>query len=113
MEDQATVIEALHDARKHGVPPSGLEHVQFELAEALEVQLNVLRRFEAEDNRLGGWKVGLTSGNARDRMGKDFRPFGYILRNRIFQSGATVPLTKILHCSVEPELCLIIGTPLR
>lgn len=113
MGDQAAVVEALYAARKHGTRPSGLDRVQLGLDEALAVQLRVLGRFEAEGERLGGWKAGLTSGNARDRMGKDFRPFGYILRSRIFPSGSTVPMTKILNCAVEPELCLIIGAPLR
>jgi 2-keto-4-pentenoate hydratase len=113
MAEQETVIDTLYTGRRNGAPPSGLDNVQFGLDEALDVQLRVLRRFEAEGERLGGWKVGLTSGKARDRMGKDFRPFGYILQNRIFSSGATVPLTKILNCHLEPELCLIVGSPLR
>ncbi len=113
MVDQAAVIDALYEARKNGEQPSGLDQVQLGLEEALEMQLRVLGRFEAEGETLGGWKVGLTSGNARDRMGKDFRPFGYVLQNRIFRSGATVPIAKIMNCAVEPELCLIIGSPLR
>jgi 2-keto-4-pentenoate hydratase len=113
MVDQEAVVDALYMARKNGTPPSGLDQVQFGLKEALELQLRVLDRFKAANERLGGWKVGLTSGNARDRMGKDFRPFGYVLQSRIFLSGATIPATQILHCAVEPELCLIIGSPLR
>src|SRR5262249_38713898 len=113
MVDQAAVIDALYVARKNGVQPSGLDQVQLGLEEALAMQLRVLGRFEADGERLGGWKVGLTSGNARDRMGKDFRPFGYVLQSRIFQSGATVPIAKIMNCALEPELCLIIGSPLH
>lgn len=113
MVDQAAVIDTLYVARRNGSQPSGLDQVQFGLEEALAVQLRVLGRFEAEGERLGGWKVGLTSGNARDRMGKDFRPFGYVLQSRIFPSGATTPVTKIMNCAVEPELCLIVGSQLR
>lgn len=113
MGDQAAVIDALYIARRDGSLPSGLDRVQLGLEEALAVQLRVLGRFETAGERLGGWKVGLTSGNARDRMGKDFRPFGYVLQSRILPSGATVPVTKIFNCSVEPELCLILGAPLR
>ncbi len=113
MVDQTAVIDALYVARRSGSPPSELDQVQFGVEEALAVQLRILDRFKAEGERLGGWKVGLTSGNARDRMGKDFRPFGYVLQSRIFQSGATVPVAQILNCAVEPELCLIIGSPLR
>jgi len=113
MEDQAAIVEALYTGRKNGEQPSGLDQVQFGLDEALALQLRVLGRFESAGEKLGGWKVGLTSGAARDRMGKDFRPFGYVLQSRIFRSGASVPIAKIPNCAVEPELCLIIGSPLR
>ena len=113
MVDQAAVIDALYVARKNGSQPSGLDQMQLGLEEALTVQLSVLGRFETAGERLGGWKVGLTSGNARDRMGKDFRPFGYVLQSRIFPSGSSAPVANIMNCAVEPELCLIIGSPLR
>ena len=113
--EQTVLIDALYEGRKNGSQPSGLDTLQSEqsnLEDALRLQLKVLDRFEAADQSLGGWKVGLTSGKARDRMGKDFRPFGYILQNRILDSGSTVSLTNILNCHIEPELCLIVGSPL-
>jgi 2-keto-4-pentenoate hydratase len=113
MEDQTAIIDTLYKARRDGSPLSGLDLTQLGLEEALALQLHVLGRFETAGERRGGWKVGLTSGGARDRMGKDFRPFGYVLQSRIFRSGATAPLGKILNCSVEPELCLIVGAPLH
>src|SRR5262245_27465325 len=113
MADQAAVIDALYVGRKNGSSPSRLDQVQLSVEDALAIQLGVLGRFVTAGEKRGGWKVGLTSGQARDRMGKDFRPFGYVLRSRIFQSGAAVPRTKVLNCSVEPELCLVIGSPLR
>lgn len=113
MENQATIIDTLYKGRSSGSQPIGLEQTQLSLEEALELQLGVLGRFQAAGEQLGGWKVGLTSGRARDRMGKNFRPFGYILQSRIFRSGATALLTKIMNCHIEPELCLIVGAPLR
>lgn len=113
MENQAAVIDALYAARKNGASVSGLDQVEFNLEDALALQLGVLGRFEAAGEKRGGWKVGLTSGGARDRMGTDFRPFGYVLQSRILSSGSTAPVTKILNCSIEPELCLIVGSPLR
>ncbi|MYD43400.1 MAG: hypothetical protein F4W90_05865 [Gammaproteobacteria bacterium] len=53
----------------------------------------------------GGWKVGLTSGASRNAMGKGFRPFGHIARNRIFDSGATIRLSDVNSIGVENELC--------
>lgn len=113
MVDQAAVIDALFAARKNGRPLTGIDQVHLGWEEALAVQLRILDRFIAAGERLGGWKVGLTSGAARDRLGKDFRPFGYVLHSRIFPSEAAVPVTNIINCAVEPELCLIVGAPLR
>jgi 2-keto-4-pentenoate hydratase len=113
MEEHSAVVEALYVARSTGSQPSGVDNVKFELDEALQLQLRVSDRFAENNEKIGGWKVGLTSGAARDRMGKDFRPFGYVLRSRILPSDALTQWAKILKCSVEPELCLIIGSPLR
>jgi 2-keto-4-pentenoate hydratase len=113
MADHAELIAALYEGRKNGAAPVGVDHVQLEVQEALAVQLGVLARFQTAGEHVGGWKVGLTSGAARDRMGKDFRPFGYVLKSRILRTGAKVPRQPIMKCSVEPELCLIVGSPLR
>ena len=43
------------------------------------------------DRLVAGWKIGLTSGIARDSMGQGFRPFGYILADRVFASGCCNP----------------------
>jgi len=110
---QEALIDTLYHARRNGTRPAHIEPSPSNLDEALAVQLHVLRRFEAAGERLGGWKVGLTSGKARDRMGKDVRPFGYVLRSRVFSSRATLPVASIMRCHIEPELCLIVGSALR
>lgn len=105
-------IDALYLARRGGSGLPELDESRLTDHRALELQLAVLDRFLADGEGLGGWKVGLTSGPARDRMGKDFRPFGYILERRILSSGTTIPLGSIWSCQIEPELCLVIGSRL-
>lgn len=82
---------------------------RYDLEQGLALQLGVLERWRAAGEELGGWKVGLTSGRARDMLGPGFRPFGYVLKSRIFASGATVDRARIVDPSLEPELCLIAG----
>ena len=109
------LVDDLYHARRNGTRPARMDPIPSALSnldEALDIQLCVLRRFETAGEHLGGWKVGLTSGKARDRMGKDVRPFGYVLRSRIFQSGTTLPVSSIMQCHIEPELCLIVGSTL-
>lgn len=111
--EHTDLVAALYEGRKNGAAPVGVDRVRLELQEALAVQLDVLARFQAAGESLGGWKVGLTSGAARDRMGKEFRPFGYVLKSRILHAGAKVSRQPIMKCSVEPELCLIVGSRLH
>ena len=78
------------------------------LAEGLRRQLENLA-----DRPVAGWKVGMTSGRSRDSMGEGFRPFGYILSERVFPSGAELPLARFDRVGVENELCFRIGAALR
>lgn len=71
-----------------------------ELDEGLRRQLANLG-----DREVGGWKVGLTSGQARDSMGLGFRPFGYILKSRIYDTGHIFRLRDFQRIGIENELC--------
>jgi 2-keto-4-pentenoate hydratase len=73
-------------------------------------QLEELERRRVAGETLGGWKVGLTSGAARDQMGAGFRPFGFILASRILESGASVELASGGPFGIENELCFTIGS---
>ena len=82
------------------------------LADGEAAQLEVLGRWQAHGEALGGWKVGLTSGRSRDAFGAGFRPFGYILASRILPSGAALERVRIRGCGVENEVCFLIGRDL-
>lgn len=83
-----------------------------DLHAGLNRQLETLEGKLAAGEALGGWKVGLTSGQARDSMGPGFRPFGYILESRIFASGACIGLNAFERVGVENECCFTIGREL-
>ena len=73
------------------------------------IQLEILGRWLNEGEELGGWKIGMTSGDSRDALGKGIRPFGFVLRNRLFQSGAHIPRATLHNGGVENELCFFMG----
>lgn len=77
---------------------------QEELDEGLRRQLEALG-----ERKPAGWKVGLTSGGARDSMGPGFRPFGFILPERVFPSGARIERAGIQTPGVENEFCFTMG----
>lgn len=109
----AGLIEQLYVARRDGLGIEQEPAPDLDVDAALSVQLAVLARFRQQNRGLGGWKAALSSGRSRDLLGKDFRPFGYVLKDRVFASGAHVRIAGIHRCKIEPELCVILGSPLR
>ncbi len=80
--------------------------------EGQRVQVALMRRFLERGERIGGWKVGMTSGTSRNAMGQGVRPFGFVLASRILPSGARLSLATLARGGVENELCLVLGAPL-
>ena len=73
------------------------------IEEGERIQLAVLERWRTHGHELGGWKVGLTSGQSRDSFGAGIRPFGNVLKHRIFTSGAHIPAANVPNLGLETE----------
>lgn len=84
----------------------------YDLTEGERLQLAVLARWREHGETLGGWKVGMTSGQSRDAFGPGLRPFGYVLQSRIFPSGATIAIADVPNLGLETEVCFRIGSTL-
>jgi 2-keto-4-pentenoate hydratase len=110
--DLETTVRRLEEARKAGDHSPAWLVGALTLDEALAVQLGLLARRLAEGEKLGGFKVGLTSPRARKALGADVRPFGFLLASRVFPSGARIPAAGIRALSIEPELCFTVGARL-
>jgi 2-keto-4-pentenoate hydratase len=82
------------------------------LRDAESVQLQVLDHWRAVGDELAGWKVAATSGSGRDNFGPGIRPFGYIVRSRVFHSGDRVSFSTIRRPGLETELCFRMGSRL-
>ena len=80
--------------------------------EGQALQLQLLERWLNAGETLGGWKIGMTSGESRDALGPGIRPFGFVLSSRLLQSGADIPRDALYRGGVENELCFIVDEPL-
>jgi 2-keto-4-pentenoate hydratase len=81
--------------------------------EGSRLQLEVLAGRVAEGGRVGGWKIGWTSRGARNGPGAGgLRPFGFVLEDRVLTSGAVLDLDRIPTCKLEPEIALVLGSPI-
>lgn len=100
------VVEAIlaHDPAANGWlavdEPDGVPS----LDDGLAAQAAVLARRLASGDEQVGWKVGMTSGAARDKMGIGFRPFGHLLRSHAWRSGDTVPIAGVPNTGIEAEI---------
>ena len=83
------------------------ENLEFDAGQT--AQLALLQRWLDQGSEIGCWKIGMTSGANRNAMGDGIRPFGFVLKERIFQSGTTLALTDLHNGQVENELAFIMG----
>jgi 2-keto-4-pentenoate hydratase len=79
------------------------------LADAYQVQLKLLARWQSAGKKLAGWKIGMGSAAVRARMGLS-EPFaGYLLDAGHFQSGHRFDYDSMPRTIVESEMCFTVG----
>ena len=103
---------AVSDATGDPIPDDVVAGLDLDLRRGGAVQLQVLMQHVAAGDGVGGWKVGMTSGDNRDNMGAGVRPFGYVRRSRVFRSGDGIPVAGIPDPGIEPELGVRIAAAL-
>ena len=108
---EAALVDDAYEARRDGRRLT--ETAEISVEDGLRLQLAVADRFEQYGGAISGWKVGMTSGPMRDRLGEGIRPFGYLLADRTFADGDTISMPSTAGVGIEPELCLILGSPLE
>jgi len=81
-----------------------------ELARAQHKQLERLAGLESRGEKVGGWKLGLTSGESRDAFGPGIRPFGFILVSRILTDGDRLSWSTVGSGGIENEVCFVIAS---
>lgn len=113
MNDRSALVASLSETRMSGKPPRTDAAAPKDLDDALRLQLEVLEALLASGEELAGWKIGLTSERVRQRLGREERPFGYLLASGVHESGERVELEAVSPAAgVEPELCFEMGTTL-
>lgn len=113
--DIVDILWRVHNAPAagHEAELSSLPHDRaLTLAEGQQCQLELLSRWLNTGERIGGWKIGMTSGASRNAMGDGIRPFGFILESRIKTAADQLSVGALHRGQVENELCFLIGSEL-
>jgi 2-keto-4-pentenoate hydratase len=103
------LVDIVWDGARTGTFDSSPLEGRWSVDDGERAQLSVLSRWAEQGQARGGWKVGLTSGAVRDSFGPGVRPFGFILRDRIFSSGAAIDLGRMSRPGLETEMCFRAG----
>jgi len=108
-------LEALWHAQQQPALADGSDWQsmsELSIQDGQRLQLALLQRWQARGETLGGWKIGMTSGQNRNALGDGIRPFGFLLAGRILPSGSTLGIEALHRGQVENELCFLMGTSL-
>lgn len=80
--------------------------------DAYQIQDLVMERYMRGDDRLIGWKMGLTSKAKQQSVGVDEAIYGHLLKSMELHSPE-VSLEGLIHPRVEPELAFVLKRPLE
>jgi 2-keto-4-pentenoate hydratase len=109
MNNLEQTTDSIWQSMQKGEPAAPSLRKTLTLADAYQVQLKLLGRWQSAGRKLAGWKIGMGSAAVRARMGLA-EPFaGYLLDAGHFQSGHKFNLDSMLRPIVESEMCFTIG----
>ncbi|WP_233809932.1 fumarylacetoacetate hydrolase family protein [Paraburkholderia sp. HP33-1] len=96
------------------VPPLTSRHPDITIEDAYAISLHMLRRREADGERVIGKKIGVTSKAVQDMLGVYQPDFGFLTNVMQFEDGATVSLAgaKMIQPRAEGEIAFMLKTDL-
>jgi len=102
---------ALYSARRSGTPVEPLTdtYAGLSVADAYQVQSDVVRRLLADGDRVVGYKLGLTSAPMQRMLGIDSPDFAPVLASHVHADGAAVSAAAFIAPKVEAEIALVLG----
>jgi len=78
------------------------------LDDAYQIQDLQLQHHLADNDKLAGRKVGLTSIAMQKQLGVDSPDFGYFLEDMVYQENAEIPADSFIAPKVEPEFGFVL-----
>lgn len=108
----AELYAALRERRT--IPPLSEREPGLSLEDAYRISLGLLRRREADGERVVGKKIGLTSRAVQEMLKVDQPDFGYLLDSMACQPGTPVPISqRLIQPRAEGEIAFVLKHELR
>lgn len=110
---QQVAADLLEAYRGVTVAPPTAQFPDMSLGDAYSVQLTQVARWQQDDRRVVGFKVGLTSQAMRRALGVDEPDFGHLLHDMAVPDGGELPSHRLLQPRAEPEVAFVLASPLQ
>jgi len=117
MTDKTKIEQAadrLWNAWESGVAAAPIRDLigEQDVAAAYQVQDINTKRWEAQERKLSGRKIGLTSKAVQIQLGVDQPDFGMLFADMEFMDGEDIPAARVQQPKVEAEIAFVISAPL-
>ena len=89
------------------------KHPQLSLADAYKIQDLGIQLRKSRDERIVGFKMGLTSKAKMKQMGVEAPIYGVLTDKMQLFSGQTISMRGRIHPKIEPEIAFIMGSDLK
>lgn len=100
-------------ATRTPIAPLSETYPGLEISDAYEIQSLVIADQLAQGRVVRGYKVGLTSLAMQRQLGVDQPDSGLLLDDMYIEEGATVAASTYLSPKVEPEIAVVLRSPLK
>ena len=80
--------------------------------DAYKVQSLLVKKKISAENKIIGWKIGLTSKAMQNALNIDIPDSGVLLSDMLFQNGDIVPLGRFIQPRIEAEIAFVIKSDL-
>ncbi|MEJ0048911.1 MAG: fumarylacetoacetate hydrolase family protein [Rhodospirillales bacterium] len=116
MAEAALLGAELHAALRgrRTVPPLAARYPHLTLDDAYAISLDLLRRREAEGERVIGKKIGVTSKAVQDMLGVHQPDFGFLTDAMLVADAATIDIAArgLIQPRAEAEIAFLLGADL-
>lgn len=110
-----TLATMLHEARTkaQSVPQLSKNGYELSRSEAYQVQELQTGLRNRQDEKVIGWKMGLTSEAKRQQMNLDSPLYGVLTDKMQVSNGGVFSLKNTIHPKIEPEVAFLISKDLK
>ena len=89
-----------------------LQYPDINMDDAYKIQSLLVKKKTSAENKVVGWKIGLTSKAMQNALNIDIPDSGVLLSDMIFKNGNHIPLGRFIQPRIEAEIAFVMKSDL-